>query len=1276
MIDWKEHSVRRAAVPFLCAVTGTCCVSCTSENGGGSDPQATVPAPPPPLQAPIEATVLFDGTHLNAWRDSSSGESSTAAVDARWLISGDRSAAPSGGDVVTRESFGGYLLHLDFMFPKNPSATALRPRADAEVLLNGTYAIRIADSYGRPLSENSCGAIVGATEPSVDAASPAGRWQTLEIAFEQPRDEPPLISVWLNGEQVQRDVRVIRADGDGDSPPAYPLDAFFVADDDVALGADNVTVLARFRAEGEGTIFARAPATGEWKPDAKAVFFRGDQLIYDIGWVGAISAGSGYNDGTWHTLAWVYRDRVIHLYVDGELKATRENFISEDKPDHVFKIGAASSDFGGSFEGDVSRVLVYEGALPETEIEAFARDVLPGAQAVLDWTGPQSRIRPRADFDSAGVTGPIQLRVGGSPVRFANIWLRPLPDVDHAHLVTSVTEAGIARGRRIYNRLCVTCHGSKDQPGTLPTSRRLHEQPLEAGTDPYGMFKTLSRGYKQMLPQTWMNAQQKYDVIHYIREVILKQDNPQQYFEITDEYLASLPKGRSRLVEERAADQNPLDQYLRMDFGPSLHWTLQVAPDNIAYKGIAIRLDDGAGGVAQGNTWVLYDHDTMRMAAMWEGEFVDWRGIAFDGSHQTHTSIAGSPVFTNPVGPGWARPGTVEFDDDRFIGRDGKPYGPLPRDWLRYRGTYQHGQRVVLSYTVGTTEILEMPELVGAGVLARNFDISDPTEELALRIGPAASGVALSEGAVGMIEERDGFHVLVIPADSGPQSFRVFIGNQKSGIIDQIKLVAGAAPDLRALIGGGPRRWPEVLGVAGQLDVGDDWDESPGEAAPYDIDSLVVPRDNPWGSWMRLGGFDFFPGGQRAAVCTWNGDVWLVDGIDDDLELVTWQRVATGLFQPLGVKIVDDSIYVTCRDQIVKLHDLNGDEEIDFYECFNNDHQVTEHFHEFAMGLETDAEGDFYYAKSARHALPALVEHHGTLLKVAADGSHTEVVANGFRAANGVCVNDDGSFFVTDQEGHWTPKNRINWVTPGKFYGNYMGYHDRGADDSEMEQPLVWLTNEFDRSPAELLWATSDRWGPLKGALLAVSYGMGQVFVVPHERVNGQVQGGQAPLPLALFPTGVMRGRFNDDDGQLYVCGLYAWAGNRVEPGGFYRVRYTGGEVLVPVDIRARESTLDLTFSSQLDSSFVQDPERYEIRVWDLRRTSNYGSPHINERSLSIAAASLLDDKRTIRLRVPDLGPTWGMKCEFTVRSATGLEVTSEIHNTIHHIAPEGDESF
>jgi hypothetical protein len=38
---------------------------------------------------------------------------------------------------------------------------------------------------------------------------------------------------------------------------------------------------------------------------------------------------------------------------------------------------------------------------------------------------------------------------------------------------------------------------------------------------------------------------------------------------------------------------------------------------------------------------------------------------------------------------------------------------------------------------------------------------------------------------------------------------------------------------------------------------------------------------------MRFGGLDFFKEGQRAAICTWNGDVWTVGGIDGDLSQLT-----------------------------------------------------------------------------------------------------------------------------------------------------------------------------------------------------------------------------------------------------------------------------------------------------------------------------------------------------------------------------------------------------
>jgi hypothetical protein len=337
---------------------------------------------------------------------------------------------------------------------------------------------------------------------------------------------------------------------------------------------------------------------------------------------------------------------------------------------------------------------------------------------------------------------------------------------------------------------------------------------------------------------------------------------------------------------------------------------------------------------------------------------------------------------------------------------------------------------------------------------------------------------------------------------------------------------------------------------------------------------------------------------------------------------------------------------------------------------------VTEHFHEFAMDLQTDAEGNFYYAKAARHGLPALVPHHGTLLKVSEDGTRTEVLATGFRAPNGVCVNPDGTFFVSDQEGFWLPKNRINWVKRGGFYGNLWGFTDvTDPSDSAMEPPVCWLTNAFDRSPAQLLRVegAGPAWKPLAGSLLCLSYGYGKIFVVPHEVVGGRMQGGECAFPIPRFPTGVMRGRFHPGNGQLYACGLFAWAGDQTQPGGFYRVRATGKPMFLPVGLNARKDAMVLTFTDPLDPRAAADPSRYAARTWSIKRTVNYGSDHHDERPAQIAAAQLSGDGRTVTLEIPGLRPTWCMEIAYGIKGRGGEPVDGVIHNTIHELG-DGDE--
>ena len=133
--------------------------------------------------------------------------------------------------------------------------------------------------------------------------------------------------------------------------------------------------------------------------------------------------------------------------------------------------------------------------------------------------------------------------------------------------------------------------------------------------------------------------------------------------------------------------------YIDMDYGAFLTASIEVAPGNIAQKGIAIRLDEGPGGVSQGNAFVLFDTDTMRVAGFWTGRgLINWQCIAMDGRHAIHPRLVGKLVFANGNAAGWAsaleknRAGARDnWKDTRLRGVDGVAYGPLPRRWAHWK---------------------------------------------------------------------------------------------------------------------------------------------------------------------------------------------------------------------------------------------------------------------------------------------------------------------------------------------------------------------------------------------------------------------------------------------------------------------------------------------------------------------------------------------------------------------------------------------------------------
>jgi hypothetical protein len=962
------------------------------------------------------------------------------------------------------------------------------------------------------------------------------------------------------------------------------------------------------------------------------------------------------------------------------------------------------TDDGRSIAGLVAR---------ETEQEVVLRDIATGGREIaIPVADIEDRAAAAASLMPAGLANLLRGRqqfldlvaylaevAHGGPSRAAELEPDPIlsvaqkpaeyeNDIDHAGFIGEWTDQrksqeSLARGARLFARVCATCHGTLETAGSLPTAPRFAEGSFKAGSDPYAIYRTLTYGSGMMVPQFWMVPSQKYDVIHYLRETFLKGRNPRWYSAVTPDYLASLPVGKSR-----GPEPSTTEPWRMHDYGPFLAGTFEVGGggNNIARKGLAIRLDAGPGGVGRGHAWILYELDTLRAAAFWTGDgFVNWKGINFNGEHKMHPRIAGPVQAALPTMPGWSDPATGSFDDPRPLGRDEKPYGPLPRGQARFRAlhhvslggtTAAPGSGIVLDYMVGETAVLEAPSLAAplpldgrqVPVVVRSFSLGPRPRDLAVRLAaePAAAaivGAPAETDAAPRIVPRDGHVDLLIPAGDTSLDVSVAVAAaDPAALAAQARALALPAPP-RSLVGvPAPRLWDAT--VETPLSAGRD-------RQGFAVDLLAAPETNPWNAQVRFSGLDF-TGPDEAAICSWDGDVWLVRGIAAAGGTLTWRRIASGLFQPLGIKVIDGVIHVGCRDRIVKLVDLDGDRMTDRYDTFNDDHQVTEHFHEFAMGLETDAAGNLYYAKSARHAMPAVVPHHGTLLKVDRDGKKTEIIATGFRAANGVCVEGDGTFWVTDQEGHWTPQNRINRVRPGGFYGNLFGWTDVTDDrDAAMDPPAVWVTQGFDRSPAELLRVQSPNWSPLDGSLLELSYGEGRIHLVLTEPAGGEkaaagiVQGGMVALPIPDLPTGIMRGRFSPADGQLYACGLFAWSGNRQVPGGFYRVRRTEQPLTIPTGLHAEPGSLALKFAVPLAAAST-DPTRWLVRAWDLKRTKNYGSPKINERDLAVKAAELSSDGRRVTLAVPDFGPTWCYAVQWAVETADGRLLKGVLNGTLH----------
>ena len=388
----------------------------------------------------------------------------------------------------------------------------------------------------------------------------------------------------------------------------------------------------------------------------------------------------------------------------------------------------------------------------------------------------------------------------------------------------------------------------------------------------------------------------------------------------------------------------------------------------------------------------------------------------------------------------------------------------------------------------------------------------------------------------------------------------------------------------------------------------------------------------------KVGGMDFLSDG-RLVISTWDpaGSIYILDNVDaGDPDKITVKTIAKGFAEPLGLKVVDDEIYVLQKQELTKLVDNNGDDMIDEYHTVSNKWRVSANFHEFCFGLAY--KDGYFYAALATAINPGgastqpQIPDRGKAVKISKKDGSVEFVAHGLRTPNGVGIGVDNEIFIADNQGDWLPASKIVHLTKDAWFGSRSVDFEGTAKLTE-KRPVVWLPqDEIGNSPSTPM-AIND--GPYKGQMIHGEVTHGGVKRVFVEKVNGEYQG-----CLFRFIQGIEAGVNRmvwGPDGALYLGGIGS-TGNWLQNGklwyGLQRVKYNEKSTFEMLAVRAKSNGVEIEFTEPLRPGEGWDKSNYNVRTWWYKPTKAYGGPKMDHRGLDIRSVNISEDRKKVFLEL------------------------------------------
>jgi len=351
------------------------------------------------------------------------------------------------------------------------------------------------------------------------------------------------------------------------------------------------------------------------------------------------------------------------------------------------------------------------------------------------------------------------------------------------------------------------------------------------------------------------------------------------------------------------------------------------------------------------------------------------------------------------------------------------------------------------------------------------------------------------------------------------------------------------------------------------------------------------------------------------------------------------KRIAFGLSEPLGVKVVNDTIYVMQKHEMTRLIDNNGDDIIDEYQTLCDDWKVSSNFHEFGFGLAY--KDGYFYATLATAINPGgastqpQIQDRGKVIKVNKKTGELSFVASGLRTPNGIGLGYNGDLFVADNQGDWLPSSKIVHVKDGAWFGS-RSVDPEGTKDKKEDLPVVWLPqDEIGNSPSTPLGINV---GPYKGQMIhgeVTHGGIKRVFV---EEVNGQLQGCVFRFIQGL-EAGVNRIVWGPG-GDLYVGGI-GNPGNWGQTGklkyGLQRLVFNNKSTFEMLAVRAKSNGMEIEFTEPVIETDVWNINNYEVKQWYYKPTFEYGGPKLDERKMTVKSVHVSEDRKKVFLELDGL---------------------------------------